>query len=88
MCELCLLFGHTLSHLKFEIHVVMHLSAAETANALSKYQLVKSNVLALKGDGRWHSHWFLAGYAQENTPTEYQPILDLRRAQSRFISPS
>ena len=26
MCELGLLFGHKLSHLKFEIHVVMHLS--------------------------------------------------------------
>ena len=26
MCELSLLFGHKLSHLKFEIHVVMHLS--------------------------------------------------------------
>ena len=26
MCELGLLFGHYLSHLKFEIPVVMHLS--------------------------------------------------------------
>ena len=26
MCELGLLFGDKLSHLKFEIHVVMHLS--------------------------------------------------------------
>ena len=26
MCELGLLFGHKLNHLKFEIHVVMHLS--------------------------------------------------------------
>ena len=26
MCELGLLFGHKLSHLKFEIHVDMHLS--------------------------------------------------------------
>ena len=45
--------------------------ASETANALSKYQLVKSNVLARKWDGRRNSHWFIACYAQ-NTPTGIQ----------------
>ena len=63
MCELGQLFGHKLSHVKFEIHVVMHLSQWRLQTALSKYQLVKSNALALKGDGRWNCHWFIARYA-------------------------
>ena len=33
-----------------------------------KINLSCSNALALKGDGRWRSHWFTACYAQ-NTPT-------------------
>ena len=40
MCALGLLFGHKLSILNFEIHVVMHLSQRRL-NALLKYELVK-----------------------------------------------
>ena len=29
--------------------------------------------MALKGDGRWNSHWFIACYAQ-NTPTQTKPF--------------
>ena len=75
MCELCLLglFGHKLSHLKFEIHVVMHLSQ-QNANALSKYQLVKSNALAPKEDGRWNSHWFIAHYPEHTYRFQTNPF--------------
>ena len=45
--------------------------------------------MALKGDGRWHSDWFIAGYAQTtptgNQATSDQPFLDLRRAQESFM---
>ena len=45
--------------------------------------------MALKGDGRWHSHWIIVRYAQ-TTPTGIwatsdQPFLDLRWAQKRVI---
>ena len=46
MCELGLLFGHKLSHFKFEIHVVMHPSQRRLQT--SKYQLASSNALALE----------------------------------------
>jgi hypothetical protein len=60
-----ILFGPKLSHLKFEIYVV----SSSVSNAL----------MALKGDGRWQSYWFIACYAK-NTPTGIsdQPILDFR----------
>ena len=58
MCEVDLLFGHRLSHLKFEIHVVMHLSQRRLQTCCQNINLSSSNVLALKGDWRWHSHWF------------------------------
>ena len=48
-----ILFGHKLSHLRFKIHVVLHLSH-RTTNALSKYQLVRfklSRLLKGMGDG-------------------------------------
>ena len=41
--------------------------------------------MALKGDGSWHSHWFIARDAQTtptgNQATSDQPFLDMRRAQ-------
>ena len=51
MCGLCLLFGHK-QPFKVRKSCGYAFVSVETANALSKYQLVKSNVLALKGDGR------------------------------------
>ena len=64
-----ILFGHKISHLKFEIHVVMHLSHRRLQMCCQNINLSDSNALmALKGDGRWHSHWFIARYAQ-TTPT-------------------
>ena len=45
--------------------------------------------MALKGDGRWHSHWFIARYAQTtptgNPATSDQRFLDLRGAQESFM---
>ena len=54
--------------------------------AVKYINLSDSNVLmALKGDGRRHSHWFIARYAKTtptgNKATSGQPFLDLRRAQ-------
>ena len=89
MYELILLFGHKLSHLKFEIHVViMHLSQRRLKICCPNSNS-SSNALALKGNGRRHSHWFIAWYAQ-NTPTNNkatsdQPILDLHQEQESFI---
>ena len=41
--------------------------------------------MALEGDGRWHSHWFIAHCAQttptDNWVTSGQPFLELHRAQ-------
>jgi carbon monoxide dehydrogenase subunit G len=54
-----------LSHLKFEIHVVMHLSQRRLQTRCQNINSSDKNALmALKGDGRWHSHWFIARYAQ------------------------
>ena len=43
---------------------------------------------ALKGNVRWRSDWFIAGYAQttpiSNVATSDQPPLDLRQAQSHL----
>ena len=61
-------FGHRLSHLKLEFHVVMHLSQRRLQMRCENINLSSWNALAFKGDGRWHSHWFIACYAQ-NTPT-------------------
>ena len=52
MCELGLLFGHTLSRLSFEIHVVMHLSQRRLQMRCQNINLLSSNALALKGAGR------------------------------------
>ena len=81
-----MLLGHKLSHLNFEIHVVMHLSHRRLQTCCQNINSSDSNALmALKGDGRWHSHWFIALYAQTtptgNKATSDQPFLDLRRAQ-------
>ena len=63
MFEVGLLFGHKLSHLKFEIYVVMHLSQRRLQTRQNIY-LSSSNVfMALKGDGTWNTHWFIACYA-------------------------
>ena len=76
MCSLGLLFGHNLSHLKFEIHVVMHLSQRRLKTRSQKYKLVKSNALALKRDGRWNSHWFTLVHVTPQTHLQVsaQPI--------------
>ena len=74
------------SHLKFEIHVVMNVSA-EIANALSKYHLVESNALALKGAGRGNSHWLIARYAQ-NTLRVSEPTHFSFAPGARAIYPS
>jgi hypothetical protein len=71
MCELGQLFGHYLSHLKFEIHVVMHLSQRRQQAHCQNINSSGSNALALEGDGRWNCHWFVARYAQ-NRPTGIQ----------------
>jgi hypothetical protein len=46
-------------------------------------------LMALKGDGSWHSHWFIALYAHStpmgNYVTSDQPFLDLRQAQESFL---
>ena len=81
-----ILFGHKLSHLKFEIHVIMHLFHQRLQTRCQNINSSDSNALmALKGDGSWHSHWFVACYAQPtptgNQATTGQPFLDLRRAQ-------
>ena len=56
MCEYAILFGHKLSHLKFEIHVVMHLSHRRLQRRCQNINSSDSNALmALKGDGSWHS---------------------------------
>ena len=62
--------GHIInSHLKFEIHVVIHLSHQSLQTHCQNINSSDSNALmALKGDGRWHSHWFIARYAK-TTPT-------------------
>ena len=76
MIELGLLFGNKLlakNHLKFEIHVVMHLSQRRLQTRCQNINSSSSNALmALKGDGRWNSHWFIARYVQ-NTPTGFRP---------------
>ena len=71
MCELGLLFGHKLSYLKFEIHVVKHLSQERLQTRCQNINSSSSNALALKGDERWNSHCFFARYAQ-NTPTGFR----------------
>ena len=81
------LFGHKLSHLKFEIHV--HLSHRRLQTRCQNINLSDLNVLmALKGDGSRHSHWLIARYPQTthtgNQATSDQPFLDLRRAQVIF----
>ena len=55
----------TLIHLKFEIHVVMHLSQWRLQ---TRCQNINFNALALKWDRRLNSHWIIAHYAQ-NTRT-------------------
>ena len=67
-CELSLLFGHTLRHLQFETHVVMHLSQWRLQKHCQNINLSSLNAFALRRGGRWHSHWFISCYAQ-NTPT-------------------
>ena len=65
MCELGLLFGHKLSHLKFEIHVVMHLSQRRLQTRCQNINLSNSNALniaLMAGDGKWNSHWFIKRY--------------------------
>ena len=55
-----ILFGNKLSHLQFKIHVVMHLSHRRLQTRCQNINSSDSNALmALKGDGRWHSHWFV-----------------------------
>ena len=66
MCELGQLFGHKLSHLKFEIHV--HLSHRRLQTRFQNINSDSNALMALKGDGSWHSHGFVARYAQ-TTPT-------------------
>ena len=57
---MAILFGHKLSHLNFEIHVVMHLSHRRLQTSCQNINSSDSNALmALKGDGRWHSHCLL-----------------------------
>ena len=77
---------YKLSHLKFEIHVAMHMSHRRLQTRCQNINSSDSNALmALKGDGRWHSHWFIARYAQTtptgNEATSDQLLLDMRRAQ-------
>ena len=72
MFELGLLFGHKLSHLKYEIHAVMHLSQQRLQTRSQNINSSSSYALALKGDGRLNSHWFVACYPQ-NTPTGFRP---------------
>ena len=64
-----ILFAPKLGHLKFEIHVVMHLSHQTLQTRCQNINLSVSNALmALEENGRRHSHWFIARYAQ-TTPT-------------------
>ena len=56
----------------FEIHVVMHLSQQRLQTRCQNMNLLSSNALDLKGDGRWNPRWFVARYAQ-NTPTGFRP---------------
>ena len=67
MCELGHIIGNKLSHLQFEMHV--HLSHRRLQTRCQNIHSSDSNALmALKGDGSWHSHWFVGRYAQ-TTPT-------------------
>ena len=49
----------------------MHLSQRRLQTRRQNINWSSSNALALKGDGRWNSHCFIARYAQ-NTPTGFQ----------------
>ena len=42
--------------------------------SISKYHIVKSNALALKADGRWNSHWFIARYSQNTYGFQTNPF--------------
>ena len=69
-----ILFGHKLSHSKFEIHV--HLSHRRLQTHCQNIKSSDSNALmALKGDGSWQSHGFIARYAQ-TPPTGNQATAD------------
>ena len=88
MCELRLLFGHTLSHLKFEIHVVMRLSQRRLQTCCQNINSSSSNALALKGE-KLKINGTLIGLLHASPKTHLrvsdQPILDLCRAQKSFI---
>ena len=74
-----ILFGHTLSHLKFEIHVVMDLSQGRLQTPFQNINSSGSNALmALKG--RWEMalpfFYFMLNPKQTYGYSD-QPILDL-----------
>ena len=78
------LFGHKLIHLKFEIHVVMHLSQQRLHTAIKIYTFLfqmRSWLLKGMGDGTLIDLLDLL-----LCPNNAQiPILDLRQAQKSFI---
>ena len=63
-----ILFGHKLSHWKFEIHVVNGHAHRRLQTQRQNINSSDSNALrALKGDGRWLSHGFIARYGENHT---------------------
>ena len=85
MCELSLLFGHKLSHLKFEIHVVMHLSQRRLQTRCQNTNSSSQMRWLLKGMAGGTLIGLLHVTPKTHLRVSDPPILDLRRAQSSFI---
>ena len=85
MCELSLLFGHKLSHLKFEIHVVMHLSQRRLQTRCQNINSSSPMRWLLKGMAGGTLIGLLHVTPKTHLRVSAQPILDLRRAQQQFI---
>ena len=78
MCELSLLFGHKL--LKFEIHVVMHLSQRRLQTRCQNTNSSSQMRWLLKGMGDGTLNGLVRVTPKTHLRVSAQPILDLQRA--------
>jgi hypothetical protein len=67
--------------------VALQVATATSQTRCQNKNLSSSNALALKGDGRWNSHWFAARHAQ-NTPTGFRPTHFRFASGARVIYPT